>query len=121
MPHGSLGRHSRARSPGRSGSLVQRSTRLSSTSTKVRPTSKTNCIKPKSSLPTPLQKTQQLDTHRYSNQNLVVEMTIKEFGGKVASVWEGLRPVTQKMLVGAMKAGETANSQNPKNYYDAHA
>jgi hypothetical protein len=48
-------------------------------------------------------------------------MTIKEFGGKVASVWDGLRPVTKKMLVGAMKAGESTNSPTPKNYYDAHA
>jgi hypothetical protein len=47
-------------------------------------------------------------------------MTIKEFGGKVASVWEGLRPVTKKMLVGAMKAGD-APSQAPRFYYDAHA
>jgi hypothetical protein len=50
-------------------------------------------------------------------------MTIKEFGGKVASVWEGLRPVTKKMLVGAMKSttGEAISSQAPKFYYDAHA
>lgn len=50
-------------------------------------------------------------------------MTIKEFGGKVASVWEGLRPVTKKMLVGAMKLGpgEATSSQAPKYYYDAHA
>ncbi|MFL6373885.1 MAG: hypothetical protein ACJ73D_04375 [Pyrinomonadaceae bacterium] len=46
---------------------------------------------------------------------------IKEFGGKVASVWEGLRPVTKKMLVGAMKAGDAPTSQAPKSYYDAHA
>ncbi|HTH51136.1 MAG TPA: hypothetical protein VL501_04340 [Pyrinomonadaceae bacterium] len=48
-------------------------------------------------------------------------MTIKEFGGKVASVWEGLRPVTQKMLVGALKAGEASTPQSHKNHYDAHA
>jgi len=50
-------------------------------------------------------------------------MTIKEFDGKVASVWEGLRPVTKKMLVGAMKSatGDATSPQPPKFYYDAHA
>jgi hypothetical protein len=48
-------------------------------------------------------------------------MTIKEFGGKVASVWEGLRPVTKKMVVGALKTGDAQNSQAPRFYYDAHA
>ena len=38
-------------------------------------------------------------------------MTIKEFGGKVASVWEGLRPVTKKMLVGALKTGDARAAQ----------
>jgi len=51
-------------------------------------------------------------------------MTIKEFGGRVATIWEGLRPMTRKMLVGAMQASSKppANtSQTPKFYYDAHA
>jgi hypothetical protein len=50
-------------------------------------------------------------------------MTIKEFGGRVASIWEGLRPVTKKMLVGAMQSGKTgsANNKPPKYSYDAHA
>lgn len=48
-------------------------------------------------------------------------MTIKELGGKVASVWDGLRPVTKKMLVGLMKTDDTPASQAPKFYYDAHA
>lgn len=50
-------------------------------------------------------------------------MTIKEFGGKVASVWDGLRPITKKMLVGALQSG-SAGAQNPKTpkfSYDAHA
>lgn len=47
-------------------------------------------------------------------------MMIKEFGGKVASVWEDLRPVTRKMLVGALQAG-TSNPKTPKFSYDAHA
>src|SRR2546423_459158 len=50
-------------------------------------------------------------------------MTIKEFGGRVASVWEGLRPMTRKLIVGAMQAPRNAPSasQSPKYYYDAHA
>jgi hypothetical protein len=49
-------------------------------------------------------------------------MTIKEFGGKVLSIWEGLRPVTKKMLVGALNAGNAQTaSQPPRFYYDAHA
>lgn len=50
-------------------------------------------------------------------------MTIKEIGGTVASVWDGLRPVTKKMLVGAMQASKTApaNSPTTKFSYDAHA
>ena len=50
-------------------------------------------------------------------------MMIKEFGGTVASVWEGLRPITKKMLVGAMQATKTgpANTTAPKFSYDAHA
>jgi hypothetical protein len=47
-------------------------------------------------------------------------MTIKEFGGKVASIWDGLRPVTQQMLVGELKAG-ASNPKKPKFAYDAHA
>lgn len=37
-------------------------------------------------------------------------MTIKDFGARVESVWQGLRPVTKKMLVGAMQA----NLASPK-------
>jgi hypothetical protein len=47
-------------------------------------------------------------------------MTIKEFGGKVESVWHGLRPVTRQMLVGELKA-ENTNPRNRKFSYDAHA
>ena len=47
-------------------------------------------------------------------------MTIKEFGGKVASVWDGLRPVTREMLVGALKTGTSA-PKTSKFSYDAHA
>lgn len=50
-------------------------------------------------------------------------MMIKDFGSTVASVWEGLRPVTKKMLVGALQSGRN-NASNPsaqKYFYDAHA
>ena len=48
---------------------------------------------------------------------------IKNLGAGVASVWEGLRPVTKKMLVGAMNASNTtpANHFIQKFSYDAHA
>ena len=50
-------------------------------------------------------------------------MTIKEFGPKLANIWNGLRPVTKKMLVGAHTGDNstTATTQAPKLYYDAHA
>ena len=50
-------------------------------------------------------------------------MMIKELGGRVASVWNGLRPNTKKMLVGALQASTStpANTKTPKLYYDAHA
>ncbi|MEZ5428615.1 MAG: hypothetical protein R2747_20380 [Pyrinomonadaceae bacterium] len=50
-------------------------------------------------------------------------MTIKNFGGRVKSVWEGLRPLTKKMLVGAMQANgeKPANTSTQKFSYDAHA
>lgn len=50
-------------------------------------------------------------------------MTIKNFGARVISVWEGLRPLTQKMLVGALAASgaNSANPQTKKFSYDVHA
>lgn len=50
-------------------------------------------------------------------------MTINEIGGRVATVWQGLRPVTQKMLVGALNSEKsgTVSSKSPKFSYDAHA
>ena len=50
-------------------------------------------------------------------------MMMKEFGGSVASIWEGLRPITKKMLVGALQASNSgpAISKTPKFSYDAHA
>jgi hypothetical protein len=49
-------------------------------------------------------------------------MTIKEFGGNIASVWEGLRPITKKMLERALQASNAASNIAPsKSVYDAHA
>jgi hypothetical protein len=50
-------------------------------------------------------------------------MTIKNFGARVVSVWEGLRPMTKKMLVGAMQANGTnpSSPQTQKFSYDVHA
>ena len=48
---------------------------------------------------------------------------IKNLGAGVASVWEGLRPVTKKMLVGAMNASSSTPAPNSLQTfsYDAHA
>ena len=50
-------------------------------------------------------------------------MMIEEIGGRVASVWDGLRPMTKKMLVGALQSNNStpANNKSQKFYYDAHA
>jgi hypothetical protein len=46
---------------------------------------------------------------------------MKDFGGRVASVWEGLRPMTRNMLVGALQTGHAPSPKNTKFAYDAHA
>jgi len=50
-------------------------------------------------------------------------MMMKNFGARVASVWEGLRPVTQKMLVRALQTTTAAPTPSPapKFHYDATA
>ena len=50
-------------------------------------------------------------------------MMIKDFGARVVSVWEGLRPITRKMLVGVMQADEsnTPTAPTQKFSYDTHA
>jgi hypothetical protein len=50
-------------------------------------------------------------------------MMIKEIGGRVASVWEGLRPMTRKMLVGVLQSSSPVpgNLKGSKFSYDAHA
>lgn len=46
-------------------------------------------------------------------------MMIKDFGARVESVWEGLRPLTKKMLAGVIDANAATPKQ--KFSYDAHA
>ena len=53
-------------------------------------------------------------------------MTIKDLGARVVTVWEGLRPMTRKMIVAALQSvsGSTGNitPNLSKSYsYDAHA
>jgi hypothetical protein len=50
-------------------------------------------------------------------------MMIKNFGARVVSVWEGLRPMTKKMLAGALAASgaNSVNAQTQKFSYDVHA
>lgn len=50
-------------------------------------------------------------------------MMIKEFGGRVASVWDGLRPMTKKMLVGALQSSSSTPEKikGTQFSYDAHA
>lgn len=50
-------------------------------------------------------------------------MMIKNLGAGVATVWEGLRPVTKKMLVGAMNSSSSTPASNSLQTfsYDAHA
>jgi hypothetical protein len=55
--------------------------------------------------------------------NLSIKMTIKDFGARVNSVWEGLRPRTKKMLVGVLQeSAETSLAVKAQKFsYDAHA
>jgi hypothetical protein len=50
-------------------------------------------------------------------------MMIKDFGARVESIWEGLRPVTKKMLVGALQAKNenTAITPAQKFSYDTQS
>src|SRR5574338_901250 len=50
-------------------------------------------------------------------------MMIKDLGAGVFSVWEGLRPKTKKLLVGALQSNSAASpNSSTKNFsYDAHA
>ena len=48
---------------------------------------------------------------------------IKDLGAGVVSVWEGLRPITKKMLEGVMNANSSSQPNNTAQRfsYDAHA
>ncbi len=47
---------------------------------------------------------------------------IKDLDSRIVRVWEGLRPVTKKMLTGAMQpSGSPTGQTAPKYHYDAHA
>lgn len=50
-------------------------------------------------------------------------MMIKNFGARVVSVWEGLRPLTKKMLVGALQTNSlNSNAAAAQSFsYDVHA
>ncbi len=50
-------------------------------------------------------------------------MMIKDLGARVNSVWEGLRPLTKKMLVGVWQESRETQPSAPtqKFSYDAHA
>ncbi len=54
---------------------------------------------------------------------MFIEMTIKNFGARVESVWEGMRPMTKKMLVGVLQASvENLPAFKVQKFsYDAHA
>jgi hypothetical protein len=64
-----------------------------------------------------------LDNLLAEGQNQVVDMMIKDLGAGVANAWEGLRPITKKMLVGVLQSPGTSalNSPTPKFSYDAHS
>ncbi|MEP7147924.1 MAG: hypothetical protein ABI857_03485 [Acidobacteriota bacterium] len=57
-----------------------------------------------------------------ANLNRLKSM-IKDLGSGVVSVWEGLRPITKKMLEGVMNASSTTqlNNSAEKFSYDVHA
>lgn len=49
-------------------------------------------------------------------------MMIKNLGPAVVSAWDGLRPMTKKMLAGAMQPGSSGTiAPAQKFYYDAHS
>lgn len=63
-----------------------------------------------------------LDIERPSLQTNFIEMTIKDFGSRVAQIWEGLRPETRKLLVGALDSkNKPSLFAQRKFFYDAHS
>ncbi len=49
----------------------------------------------------------------------LLKMTIKNLGERAETIWKDLRPMTKKLLVGALKTNKFAQKQ--KFSYDAHA
>lgn len=64
-----------------------------------------------------------LDTNSAGAHINFGKMIIKNFGSRVESVWEGLRPVTKKMLVGALEARSGSLTSHPslKFSYDTQS
>jgi hypothetical protein len=57
---------------------------------------------------------------------LLLKMIIEDFGARIVSVWEGLRPATRKLVVGALQSNPgpaSSPSRNPSilRDYDARA
>ena len=53
---------------------------------------------------------------------ILLRMSIEDFGAQVASVWEGLRSTTRSLIVSALQQPPAANSQARSNSrYDARA
>ena len=46
---------------------------------------------------------------------------MKEFGTRVETVWEGLRPITKKLITGTLATGIVSPTASRKFFYDAHA
>lgn len=64
-----------------------------------------------------------LDIGSSRSQTNVIDIMIEDLGGRVASVWSTLRPVTKQLLTGAMYPDPSSQSQptQTKFFYDAHA
>lgn len=48
-------------------------------------------------------------------------MMIKDYGSRVEKVWEGLRPMTKKMIVGALQTGASPNVGTQNFSYDTQS
>ncbi|MEK7855550.1 MAG: hypothetical protein AAB288_05630 [Acidobacteriota bacterium] len=49
-------------------------------------------------------------------------MVIKDLGPAIVSAWDGLRPITKKLLAGAMRSGNASTTSPTQKFsYDAHA
>jgi hypothetical protein len=46
---------------------------------------------------------------------------IKDLGARIETVWNGLRPGTKDLIVGALQSGNAPSSRTKQTFYDAHA